>query len=561
MTRRTPRSLRAARGFSLVEMVVSLAVIGLLLAGMTSAVVLATRALPHHDGPAAATVHAADALHRLRDDLAAATAMLHRTATSVTLHLPDRDGDGHPEVVTYAWAGQPGDPLTRAANGAAPADLVDAVEHFGLAYTTTPVATAYPGATVTSAETLLSSFDPSEVNDAQSLDLGYDERFAAEIEPTLPAAAARYDVTRILVYGSISGSADAEFDVQVRPMSGSHPAGSVTDSVTLYESDLENSYGWAEAAFSHAGPFDAGDPFAVVLKHHSGGTAGQYRYDNTAPKNLIRYDDGNDAWNYSNNDRLVHYVYGTHDQDGDDWTHTRHRVEAVRVELIHHHADGVTHTLDVTPVNAPAAADARWEADFAADPTGFDANADGVADWHDGDGFDPADLDQGAWWATDDLTSRPDNQTLDQPFTVDLWVRDTVDNGDTGGVRVRFDRAGTLHAWVTVAVDLQASGQVVSVLTKDAAGITQTWATRTRPADQDVHVHLAVDPTRDTVAATIDGEVVGSFGYERLSNGGNTDTLKPFVDGTNSGVRINHLSLEVGGAAALTPDAYSGPDP
>ncbi|MEL7089302.1 MAG: hypothetical protein AAGL98_12825, partial [Planctomycetota bacterium] len=75
-------------------MVVSLAVIAVLLVGMSSAIVLASRALPHATNPAGATVNTARALHGLRDELRAATELPSFDATSVTLHLPDRDGDG-----------------------------------------------------------------------------------------------------------------------------------------------------------------------------------------------------------------------------------------------------------------------------------------------------------------------------------------------------------------------------------------------------------------------------------------------------------------------------------
>lgn len=67
-----PRRVAATpRGFSLVELVVSLAVIGILLVGMSSAVVLASRALPHATNPAGATTASARALHLLRNELRA----------------------------------------------------------------------------------------------------------------------------------------------------------------------------------------------------------------------------------------------------------------------------------------------------------------------------------------------------------------------------------------------------------------------------------------------------------------------------------------------------------
>lgn len=551
------RLVRPARGVTLVELVVSLAVVSVLLTGMTSAIVLATQALPTTGNAAGATVETSRALHQLRGELHAATVLLQRTATSVVLHLPDRDGDGRPQVIRYTWSGTPGDPLTRSANSGPAINVIDTVQDFTLGYTTSGLAEAFPGPVTQSAEVLLSSYDTTEVNDGRNENLESDKLVAAQLTPGLPSAATQYRVTRALVYAQAGGTASGQYAVQIRPMNGSEPSDTVTDSVNMQESDLTNSLEWSETVFADAGPFGRDQDFALVLEQQSGGNAGRFRYDNTATANLIRSNNGGSDWNYSNNDQLVHFAYGTYDVPGDDWTYTHSRIEVVDVQLVHADAPTITHRVAVPLPNAPKAADAIWEADFNADPTTLDYAADGTNDWQDDGSFDATRLSNGRWEATDTLASWPENQPLDQPFTLDAWIEDTVANSDGGGVRLRFDRSGSLQAFVTAEVDLDASNQNVLVFTKDASGANREWVNQTRPSGSPVHISLAVDPANDTVAVCIDNQVVGSFTYERLTNPSNQDNVKPFVDGTSSGVFIDHVRLSTGGSAAITPGAYS----
>ncbi|MEM6854800.1 MAG: prepilin-type N-terminal cleavage/methylation domain-containing protein [Planctomycetota bacterium] len=556
---------RRGSGFSLIEMVVSLAVVSVLLVGMTSAVVLASRSLPSSESTAAATVETARGLHRLRDDLRAAVEIPVFSETSVTLHLPDRDGDGHPEVVTYAWAGTPGSfnvaanpaPLTRAENGNAAVVLIDQIQDFNLDYIGGTRDAVFPGPLSESAEVLLSSFDHNEVSDPSDNDLEHNNPFAAQITPDLPAGVDQYMVTRVLLYSRAHGHANSDYSVQIRPMNGDEPADTATESVIMQESDLTASYEWVETIFSNAGPFGSGEDFAIVLEHESANSAGQFYYDNTATKNVIRSSNGGDTWIYSNSDRLTHYAYGTYETVSDDWTYTTQHVTDINVTVVHATDPATTHRLNVLLPNAPQAEGKLWLADFNADPTTLDGDHDGAADWQTNSGFDTADLDGGRWEATDAMRSAPDGVALDEPFAVDLWAQDTADNGDGGGVRVRFDRDGNWQAYVAAEVNLDASGQNVYVFTKDSGGAFVEWVHQVQPAGEAVNIRLHVDPANDIVGVSIDGEVAGSFTYERLSNASNQDTFRPFVDGTNSGVFIDHLRLAQGGIVAVTPGAYT----
>ncbi|MEM7624240.1 MAG: type II secretion system protein [Planctomycetota bacterium] len=544
-------------GFTLVEMVVSLVVIAVLLVGMSSAIVLASRALPHAANPAGATVDSARALHEIRDELRAATELPVFSATSVTLHLPDRDNDGRPEVVTYAWGGSAGDPLTRTVQGGEPVTVLDDVQSLALDYVCENQDTVFPGGGGTSAEVELSSYDPGDSADEVQIKDGV--RLGFRFTPALPSNASTWRVTRVLMRTSKSGGTGGTATFELTGWDdASGPTDTVLESVDIDEPDLDQNQGWAQIDFATGGPFDAGDTAAISLED-TGGAAAKVLWNSTGtPPNAHDSTDGGVTWLIHDSDGAAdHFVYGAYETTGDDWTHTQHLVTRVDIELVHGRADAVTHTLALALPNAPEATDALWEADFNADPTALDYQDDGAADWKDDGGFDDTNLADGRWSVTNTMCSAPDSLALDGPFLFDAWLEDTVNNGDGGGVRLRFDRTDGQHAYVLVKVNLEAAGQVVTVDSENAAGTLVEWVNQTLPAGEAVHVGLAADPENDVVGVVINSEVVGSFAYESI-NTMNNDVIRPFTDGGNSGVVLDHVRLATGGLVANTPGAYTG---
>lgn len=546
-------------GFSLIEMVVSLSIVSILLVGMTSAVVLASRALPSNDTPAAATVDSARALHQLHDDLRAATELLNRTATSVTLHLPDRNGDGQPEVITYAWAGNAGDPLIRTADGSTSLSVLDNIESFALAYTTTDQDLVFPGPPgSTSDEQLLSSFESATPGSHKLPD---DDWIGAHIAPDLPGNTTNWRITRALFSGAKQGGSGSTITFELRDWAGNEPGSTVLESIELAESTLTGSFEWVEAVFTGDVTFSADQTASLVLANYGGGDAGNWQYDQNGPtpRNFYNSSDEGDTWepdDGDNDNHLLHYVYGTYDLPSNDWTYTRQRITAVEVLLTHGGALATTHQLRIVLPNAPEAADALWIADFNADPTTLDSNGDGSPDWKNAGTFDPARLADERWEATDTLSSAPDSVALDEPLALDLWIQDTTDNANGGGMELWFDRGGGEHACVAIEVNLGTAGQAITVVHETADGGMVQWVNQTMAAGDPVHVALFADTTQDTVGVLIDGDLAGSFAYERSNSTSNT-TLGSFVESNSSGVFIDHVRLATGGTATITPGAYT----
>jgi len=120
-------------GFTLIEMLVSIAIMSVLVTGIASAIVLATRAAEGAGQPAA-LADAARVIDQITAELAVALTFSERTGIAVTFTVPDRDADEASETIRYAWSGVDGDPLTRQYNGGATQPIVQNVHYFNVTY-------------------------------------------------------------------------------------------------------------------------------------------------------------------------------------------------------------------------------------------------------------------------------------------------------------------------------------------------------------------------------------------------------------------------------------------
>lgn len=151
-------SLGRRRSFTLVELVVSSAVAGLIILGLASAVLLVSRAIPSETSAPAAISSAASVVDALVRDVQYALSVVERGSRVFEVTVPDRTGDGTPETIRYEWNGKAGAPLVWTYNGTS-ADLAPAV----MALTFTPEVEAVTTqeqqtTTTTGSESLLSSF-------------------------------------------------------------------------------------------------------------------------------------------------------------------------------------------------------------------------------------------------------------------------------------------------------------------------------------------------------------------------------------------------------------------
>lgn len=119
-SQRSLRSLPAApsrrRAMQLLELVVSLSIASILMAGLSAAVVISKRTLDSVSLHASSAASAQGGIQLLQNDLREARQVDSRTATSIEMKLPDRNSDGVLESVRYRWNATSG-PLETSSDG------------------------------------------------------------------------------------------------------------------------------------------------------------------------------------------------------------------------------------------------------------------------------------------------------------------------------------------------------------------------------------------------------------------------------------------------------------
>ena len=110
------RSRTGPAGFTLMELVTSLAIVGVLMGGMSAAVMISMQAIPDSKSTVTRLLQGGEITQQILTELREAKYFTERGANAVAFTVADRSGDGSPESIRYAWSGTPGDPLTRQYN-------------------------------------------------------------------------------------------------------------------------------------------------------------------------------------------------------------------------------------------------------------------------------------------------------------------------------------------------------------------------------------------------------------------------------------------------------------
>ncbi len=129
------KSRRPTAGFTLLELVVASTTAAVLMVGLSSSLYIAAQSLDVGTGSLVETRTANTALATINRDLQSALTLSELTATSVTMSVPDRDGDDVPETIRYYWTGLGSSPLKQTYNGTT-TNLAANVQSFSLAWMT-----------------------------------------------------------------------------------------------------------------------------------------------------------------------------------------------------------------------------------------------------------------------------------------------------------------------------------------------------------------------------------------------------------------------------------------
>jgi len=296
------------------EMTVSMVIVSVLMVSITSAIILAGRAVPPSDSPTAAVVAASTALEQIAGELQYALSFTERSGNAIEFTMPDRNGNGRPDLIRYAWSGLPGAPLTRQCDGGTAATFVEHVYYFKADCELKTVVEAGPSEQE-SAEMLLVSHDDSGglVNHRSVEENKWQGQY---FRPALPPEAVGWRITQVKFKAMRSGTADGSILVQLRTADGSSkPTDTVLAQTILPESKLSSIYLWQEFAFNGLPKLPPTTGACLVLMHLAGERAAWVRYEyqgaDTPDAHYVYTNDGGNSWSTDTNRDMFFYVYGT----------------------------------------------------------------------------------------------------------------------------------------------------------------------------------------------------------------------------------------------------------
>lgn len=136
-TVRPTRRLSCA-AFTLIELIIAITIMSLLAGAATGMMMFSARQAAQAAEDDQKSFEARDILDEIAIDLSLALNFTETQADAVSLTVPDRNGDGVPESIRYAWIHNEADPrqwyLARQYNGGDAKILADDVRHFDLNY-------------------------------------------------------------------------------------------------------------------------------------------------------------------------------------------------------------------------------------------------------------------------------------------------------------------------------------------------------------------------------------------------------------------------------------------
>jgi len=544
--------------FTLIELITSMAIMSVLMVAMGSAVLLASKAIPNRQSQPDTLIESGQVLRRICEELRTAIYVNTSSNNTVAFTVADRASDGVPEVISYSWSGTAGDPLTRQANGGTAVTVLDDVQQFDLSYEVKGVSEEYPGVLIESAEQVLSSYDPAVAG--ADFDTTTSNWVGQYFQPTLPADAISWKITRVLVMTKKDGGANGVVQLQLRQPDGSNlPSTTELKTNDIWENWLTTSYAWYDNAIELSN-LTPGQGLCLALKRTEGSdTVGVYNYESNGGSGYVETLDGGGTWSGVANQSLLYYVYGTYSTAPPSKTVTREHLTGVRMTLqAGDHLNSEVETA-VRTLNAPQVVSAYWELDFNADPRIVDTNADGTGDWIKWTGsngvLDPADLIDGVWHSPSatgfnytTLTTIPDND-FTELITVDARYRATSVGGGWGAsFEIHADRSGSQCAVLYAVLSKpDATTQELKIGNRLPSGDGwENWLAILSVPDDFVDVKLIIDPTDDTIAVFVNGVHQGTYTYTEWRN---DNDAGGYIYSYDCSVEFDSVRIRVGGSS------------
>lgn len=244
------------RAYTLIELVLAMASTSILLLGVSSAIIVASRAAYDPTQPQAALARSRSVAQQIADELAQATSVPTRTATAVEFTVADRDSDGSPDTIRYDWSGTIGDGIYRSFNGES-ALFAPGIASLAITYDTVTESANVKGVSTQGPEQLLYSFEDATQS---SIAITTTSWLAQTIAPVLPSDATAWSITRVSFQAKQDGAATGTLIIKLRSSLAVLTSLLGGAGTTVNESALPLNYDWVTIPVSNItglGPTDS----------------------------------------------------------------------------------------------------------------------------------------------------------------------------------------------------------------------------------------------------------------------------------------------------------------
>lgn len=294
-------------------MILSAGIIAIILLGVQSAIVLASRAAPNRTTGNSATLSSAAAMDLFSTDLACAATIISTSATAIEFTVPDRNGDNSPETIRYSWAGTSGAPLLRSMNSGTAVTVASNVTEFSLGYDRRSQANA--ATSTESGEVLLGSNDGILTLYLADFETDSENWIGEFFKPTLPSSATQWQVTRVKFRARRNGSKSGTTRVQLRTGSGTS-LGNVLDETSLATGSLSSSFSWQEFTFTNAIGRTPGTGLFIAIQSPTNSDSCYVQYQSalalTTNWYMVKTYNTGSTWTAPLVSSMIFYVYGTY---------------------------------------------------------------------------------------------------------------------------------------------------------------------------------------------------------------------------------------------------------
>jgi prepilin-type N-terminal cleavage/methylation domain-containing protein len=505
-------------GYTLMELVVGMALASILLLGMASTAFVASHAMPNSEQDPEASIKAGQIMDQIAEELGSALSVTQLTATSVTFTVAARNGDPIPERICYSWSGTPGGPLTRQYDGGEVLTLAASVNLFSLTPASTSVQTTYPSiATESTVPSLLVSY-------AGTVGLGNTNVQANNsagqyFNPPLGAGVYAWRPTSVQFMAK-TGSSPGVTLVQIQPGNANLvPNGAINEQQTLTNTMMSASYAWQSFNLTQESPIAPGGSVCLVLQDQTGYTSATV--ETIGESGLLS---GNNAgqWSYQSGHALYCQLYGTLTTSSSTQYVNSSYLTSIGIQLQVVPAASLLRT-SVGMLNHPELLSTEWVLNFQQNPTAIDVNGDGILDWvvAGGGSFNTASLVNETWTTTGTVLDTNPGCNFATTTVVDLTCQNTTVGGNGATFTITALSSGATCAPLYAYLALQSDGtQTLTVGEQIAMGSNKVLIVIPGLPNALLAINLIIAPSPAGVSVTINGVQYGTFPISLVSSAG-----------------------------------------